>query len=53
MDKETEQAGYYFKDENIEIEEAQWIYTSGVKDYKIYSEVTYKKNDNRLFLLYT
>ena len=50
LDVEIEQEGDYFVDENTEIEQAQWLYTSVVKDYKFHSEVVYEKIED-LFLI--
>jgi hypothetical protein len=43
LDVEIEQEGDYFVDENTEIEQAQWLYTSVIKDYQFHQEVTYEK----------
>lgn len=50
LDVEIEQEGDYFVDENTEIEQAQWLYTSVVKDYQFPSEVAYEKIED-LFLI--
>jgi len=50
LDVEIEQEGDYFVDENTDIEQAQWLYTSVVKDYKFHSEVVYEKIED-LFLI--
>jgi len=50
LDVEIEQEGNYFVDENTEIEQAQWLYTSVVKDYQFNSEVAYEKLEE-LFLI--
>ncbi len=50
LDLEIEQEGDYFVDENTEIEEAQWVYTTVVKDYQFHSEINYEKIED-LFLL--
>lgn len=50
LDVEIEQEGDYFVDENTEIEQAQWLYTSVVKDYQFHSEVAYEKIED-LFLI--
>ncbi len=50
LDVEIEQEGNYFIDENTEIEQAQWLYTSVVKDYQFHSEVAYEKIED-LFLI--
>ena len=42
LDVEIEQEGDYFVDENTEIEQGQWLYTSVVKDYQFHSEVTHE-----------
>lgn len=50
LDVEIEQEGDYFVDENTEIEQAQWLYTSVVKDYRFHSEIAYEKIED-LFLI--
>lgn len=50
LDVEIEQEGDYFVDENTEIEQAQWLYTSVVKDYAFNPTVTYEKIED-LFLI--
>jgi len=50
LDVEIEQEGDYFVDENTEIEQAQWLYSSVVKDYQFNSEVAYEKIED-LFLI--
>ena len=50
LDVEIEQEGDYFVDENTEIEQAQWLYTSVVKDYQFHQEVSYEKIED-LFLI--
>ena len=50
LDVEIEQEGDYFVDENTEIEEAQWLYTSVVKDYQFHQEINYEKIED-LFLI--
>ncbi|UOY05790.1 hypothetical protein L0P88_17845 [Muricauda sp. SCSIO 64092] len=50
LDVEIEQEGDYFVDENTEIEKAQWLYTSVVKDYQFHPDVTYEKIED-LFLI--
>jgi hypothetical protein len=50
LDVEIEQEGDYFVDENTEIEQAQWLYTSVIKDYQFQQEVTYEKIED-LFLI--
>ena len=44
LDVEIEQEGDYFVDENTEIEQAQWVYTTIVKEYQSHSEINYEKN---------
>ncbi|WP_233882153.1 hypothetical protein [Tenacibaculum piscium] len=50
LDVEIEQEGDYFVDENTEIEKAQWLYTSVVKDYQFHQEINYEKIED-LFLI--
>ncbi|WP_158837209.1 hypothetical protein [Polaribacter sp. L3A8] len=50
LDVEIKQEGDYFVDENTEIEQAQWLYTSVVKDYQFHQEVSYEKIED-LFLI--
>lgn len=50
LDIEIEQEGDYFVDENTEIEEAQWLYASVIKDYQFHPEISYEKIED-LFLI--
>lgn len=50
IDIEIEQEGDYFVDENTEIEQGQWLYTSVEKDYQFHPEVTYETIED-LFLI--
>ncbi|MGN7512824.1 MAG: hypothetical protein ACTHOM_00510 [Allomuricauda sp.] len=50
LDVEIEQEGDYYVDENTEIQEAQWLYTSVVQDYQFPEGVTYEKMED-LFLI--
>lgn len=50
LDVEIEQEGDHFVDENTELEQAQWLYTSVVKDYQFRPEVAYEKIED-LFLI--
>jgi len=50
LDVEIQQEGDYFVDENTEIEQAQWLYTSVIKDYQFPSEVAYEIIED-LFLI--
>ena len=50
LDVEILEEGNSFVDEETEIEEAQWVYTSVTKEYQFRSEIKYKKIED-LFLL--
>ncbi|AEM70149.1 hypothetical protein Murru_1105 [Allomuricauda ruestringensis DSM 13258] len=50
LDVEIEQEGDYYVDEATEIHEAQWLYTSVVKDYQFPQGISYEKLED-LFLI--
>ena len=50
LDVEIEQEGDYYVDEETEIQEAQWLYASVVKDYQFPDGISYEKVED-LFLI--
>lgn len=50
LDVEILQEGDYYVDEDTELNEAQWLYTSVLKDYQFHPEINYEKMEN-LFLV--
>ncbi|MDC6362333.1 MULTISPECIES: hypothetical protein [Flavobacteriaceae] len=50
LDVEIKQEGDYYVDENTEILEAQWLYASVLKDYKVPDGISYEKVED-LFLV--
>ncbi|KAB7528424.1 hypothetical protein F8C76_11205 [Flagellimonas olearia] len=50
LDVEIKEEGDYYVDENTEILEAQWLYASVLKDYKVPNGISYEKVED-LFLV--